>query len=480
MVNDLLTILPLVTLTAWACALLLVDLFLPPERKALVPVLAVVGLLATLVVSLVPGSGAATAFNGMVVVDGFAVFLTVLLLVSGMVAVALSYDYLKRMNLERGEYYVLLMFSLGGIMLMTYAADLIVVFLALEWLSIPLYVLAGFARPDARSEEAAMKYFLLGAFASGFVVYGVALTFGATGSTALEAVVGAISAGTANLALLAVGAGLILVGLAFKVAAAPFHMWTPDVYHGAPSAVTAFMAVGAKIGGFAAMLRIFVYAFPSLAGEMTPILWVLAALTLVIGNVVAIAQSNLKRLLAYSSIAHAGYIMMAVVPYGNSAVSGDAVASALYYLAAYALTNFGAWSVVIALERAGGQGLELGDYAGLGKRNPGLALAMAVFMLSFTGVPPTLGFAGKLFVFRAVLEGGFIGLALIGVLTSLVSAYYYLRVVWVMYMQDGLPEARREPWLSATTWATAVGVVLLTIVAAPLFEWAARAVLRLL
>jgi NADH-quinone oxidoreductase subunit N len=257
-------------------------------------------------------------------------------------------------------------------------------------------------------------------------------------------------------------------------------MWTPDVYQGAPSTVTAFMAVGAKIGGFAAMLRIFVYAFPTLAGEMTPVLWALAALTLVIGNVVAIAQRNIKRLLAYSSIAHAGYIMMAVVPYGVAGVSGDAVASALYYLAAYALTNFGAWSVVVALERAGGQGLELEDYAGLGKRNPGLALAMAVFMLSFTGVPPTLGFAGKLFVFRTVLEGGFVGLALIGVLTSLVSAYYYLRVVWVMYMQDGVPEARREPWLSLTTWATAAGVVLLTIVAAPLFEWAARAVLRLL
>ena len=325
-----------------------------------------------------------------------------------------------------------------------------------------------------------MKYFLLGAFASGFLVYGVALVFGATGSTALTAVVAAIGAGTADLGLLSVGAGLILVGFAFKVAAVPFHMWTPDVYQGAPSAVTAFMAVGAKIGGFAAMLRVFVLAFPSLAEEITPIIWTLAALTLVLGNVVAIAQRNMKRLLAYSSIAHAGYILLAVVPYGQANLAGDVVASALFYLVAYALTNFGAWAVVIALEQAEGRGLELEDYAGLGRKYPVMATAMAIFMFSFTGVPPTLGFAGKLFVFRTVLEGGFVGLALIGVLTSLVSAYYYLRVVVVMFMQEGDPEVRSEPWLNLATLATAVGTVVLTIVSWPLFKWAADAVLRLI
>ncbi len=480
MQNDILAILPLVLLVIWACALLLVDLFIPRERKGLTALLAALGLLVSLAISLTQIGVAESAFNGMVTVDGFAVFLNITLLVTGLMGVALAYDYLKRMGLERGEYYALLLFSIGGMMLMAMAADLIVVFLALEWLSIPLYVLAGFARPRQESEEAAMKYFLLGAFASGFVVYGVALVFGATGSTALAAVVDSLNAGVANLPLLAVGAGLVLVGFAFKVAAVPFHMWTPDVYQGAPSPVTAFMAVGAKIGGFAALLRVFVLAFPGLVAELTPVLWMLAALTLVLGNVVAIAQRNMKRLLAYSSIAHAGYILMAVVPYGQPALSGDAVASALFYLVAYAFTNFGAWAVVIALEQAEGKGLELDDYAGLGRKYPLLATAMAVFMLSFTGVPPTLGFTGKLFVFRTVLEGGFIGLALIGVLTSLVSAYYYLRVVVVMFMQEGDPVARSEPWLNATTLATAVGTVVLAIFAAPLFEWAAQAILRLL
>ncbi len=481
MLPDIIAILPLIILVGWAAVLLLVDQFIPQARRSVTAALAALGLLVALGFSLAQADiEPASAFGGMVVVDGFGVFLNALILVVGLLGVALSHDYLKRMGLERGEYYVLLLFSVSGMMMMALAADLIVVFLALEWLSIPLYVLAGFARPRLDSEEAAMKYFLLGAFASGFVVYGVALVYGATGSTALAAVLAAIQSGTANMVMLPVGAGLILVGLAFKVAAAPFHMWTPDVYQGAPSAVTAFMAVGAKVGGFAALLRIFVMAFPALSDDLTPVLWAVATLTLVIGNVVAIAQRNIKRLLAYSSIAHAGYIMMAAVPFGNPAVSGEAVAAALYYLVAYAFTNLGAWGVVIALERAEGKGLDLEDYAGLGRKSPALALAMAVFMLSFTGVPPTLGFAGKLFVFRAVLDAGFIGLALIGVLTSLISAYYYLRVVVVMFMQDGEPEVRSEAWLGMTTWATAVGTVVLTFVAAPLFNWAASAVLRLL
>ncbi len=256
----------------------------------------------------------------MVIHDGFSFFLNILFLSSGLAGIALAYDYIKRMEIERGEYYVLLLFSISGMMLMSQANDLIVVFLALELLSIPLYVLAGFARPRLESEEASLKYFLMGAFAGSFVVFGIALVFGATGTTNL---IGSfhIHQGTkiANLPLLTVGAALILVGLGFKVAAVPFHMWTPDVYHGAPSAVTAFMSVGAKAGGFAALLRIFISAFPSLSTDLTMILWTISALTMFLGNVVAIAQSNIKRLLAYSSIAHAGYILMALVPYGNTA-----------------------------------------------------------------------------------------------------------------------------------------------------------------
>ena len=480
-VQDLLqntyAILPMVVLVVWATLLILVDLFTGRQRKPLIILLAALGLVASLVVVLTQVGQEQVAFNGMVVLDGFAIFLQVVFLVSGLVAIALSYDYLKRMEIDRSEYYILLLYSISGMMLMSQASDLIVVFLALELLSIPLYVMAGFARPQPKSEEAALKYFLLGAFAGGFVVYGIALVFGATTTTSLAGVVDAVSNGTANLALLTVGAALVLVGLGFKVAVVPFHMWTPDVYQGAPSPVTAFMAIGAKAAGFAALIRIFMTAFPSLGFDLTPILWALAVLTLTIGNIVAIAQKNIKRMLAYSSIAHAGYILMALVPYANGKVSEAAVAAALFYLVAYALTNFGAWAVVVALEQAEGKGLELDDYAGLGRKYPLMGAAMTIFMLSFTGVPPTLGFVGKFYLFRVVVEAGMVGLALIGVLTSLISAYYYLRVVVVMYMREGEPEIRRETWVGLTAGLAAVAVVVLSIFSQPLLEWAAQAAL---
>ena len=475
--TDFLAILPVLLLVAWASVLLLVDVF--ASRTRLTFTLAVIGVLVDLIFALYQGGKSFTGFNGMVMVDGFTVFLNALFLLSAFAGLALAYDYNRRMDLDRGEYYILLLYAVSGMMLMAAASDLIVVFLALELLSIPLYVLAGFARPRADSEEAALKYFLLGAFAGGFVVYGVALVFGATGTTALQAISAAVSAGTADLTLMLIGAALILVGFAFKVAAVPFQMWTPDVYQGAPTAVTAFMAVGAKAAGFAALLRVFILAFPILEIDLTPVLWALAALTMIVGNLVAIAQSNIKRMLAYSSIAHAGYIFMALVTFGQPAVAPDAVASALFYLLAYAVTNFGAWSVVIALERKEGFGLELSDYAGLGAKYPGLALAMMVFMLSFTGIPPTLGFLGKFYLFRTVLEAGFIGLALIGVLTSLVSAYYYLRVLVIMYMQDGEPKVSTDGWLRLTTLVTAVTTIALSICGVPLFKWASQAFLKL-
>lgn len=479
--SNLSVTMPLNIIVVWACVLLLVDLFIPKERKGATALLAALGLLTAMILAIAQsGQPATLAFGGMLAIDGFAGFLNLLFLGSGLFGIALAYDYLKRMGIERGEYYSLLLFSISGMMLMAMAADLIVIFLALELLSIPLYVLAAFARPRLDSEEAGLKYFLLGAFAAGFVVYGIALVFGTTGSTALTQVVARIISGAVvNYSLLLVGAAFILVGLGFKVAVAPFHMWTPDVYQGAPSAVAAFMAVGAKAAGFAALLRVFITAFPALDVEIVPILWGLAALTMLAGNFIAIAQTNIKRLLAYSSIAHAGYILMAFVPYGLPQVMPDTVAAALFYLLAYAITSFGAWAVVIALEKAEGQGLEIGDYAGLGRKHPALAAAMTVFMLSLTGIPPTLGFVGKFYLFRTVLEGGFSGLAIIGVLTSLVSAYYYLRIVVIMYMQEGEPEARREPWLVLTAGASAVVTVALSLFASPLFEWAAGAVLLL-
>jgi NADH-quinone oxidoreductase subunit N len=477
--NDLLTILPLLVVIGWACILLLVDLFIPRQQKGWTAGLAALGMFVSMVTAIARYGNASQAFSGMVIEDGFSVFMNILALASGLIGVALAYDYLKRMNIERGEYYTLMMFSISGVMLMAMAGDLIVVFLALELLSLPLYVMAGIARPQSSSEEAALKYFLLGAFSTGFMVYGIALVFGATGSTSLSAIAAAAGSGSANLALMSVGAGLVLIGLGFKVAAVPFHMWTPDVYQGAPSAVTAFMAVSAKVGGFAALLRVFTLAFPAIADQMMPVFWVLAALTMILGNVLAIVQSNVKRLLAYSSIAHAGYILMMLVLIGQKDLAGRAVAAALFYLMAYAFTNFGAWAVVIALEQAEGRGLEIEDYAGLARKYPWLAAAMLVFMLSFTGVPPTLGFLGKFYLFSAVIQGGFVWLAIIGVLTSLISAYYYLRIVMVMYMQEGEPQARREPWLMATTALAAAGTLVLGLASAPLFNWATQAVMRL-
>jgi NADH-quinone oxidoreductase subunit N len=441
--------------------------------------LAAFGLALTLGFTLNQMGNSATAFNGMVILDGFAVLVQSLLLVSGLLGVALAYSYLKRMGIERGEYYSLLLFSLVGMLLMAQAADLIVVFLALELLSIPLYVLAAFARPKVDSEEAGIKYFLLGAFATGFVVYGIALVFGATQSTSLAGIVARANEGAANLPLLLTGAALILTGFGFKVAAVPFHMWTPDVYQGAPTSVTGFMAAGAKIAGFAALLRIFVSAFPSLSVDLTPVLWVLSALTMVVGNVIAIAQTNIKRMLAYSSIAHAGYILMAFVAYGNPDVSPVSVAAGLFYLVAYTLTNFGVWGVVIALEASEGKGLEITDYAGLGRKHPALAAAMTVFMLSLTGMPPTLGLIGKFYLFRAVLEGGFVWLAVIGVLTSLISAYYYLRVVVTMYMREGDPQVTGEFWLNFAVGFAALATVILSFVPAALFGWASQAVVQL-
>ena len=476
---DFYTILPFTLLAVWACLLLLADLFIPKERKGITALLSAFGLALTLGFTLAQIGEEELGLQGMVILDGFSIFVNALLLVSGLLGVALAYGYVKRMGIERGEYYTLMLFSVTGMMLMAQAADLIVVFLALELLSIPLYVLAAFARPNIESEEAGLKYFLLGAFATGFVVYGTALVFGATGTTSIfEIIQKAASSNTSGL-LLSIGAALILVGLGFKVAVVPFHMWTPDVYQGAPSAVTAFMSSGAKIAGFAALLRVFATAFPSLATDMTGIFWALAALTMILGNVVAIAQTNIKRLLAYSSIAHAGYILMAFVPYGNPDVAPVSIAAGLFYLVAYAVTNFGAWGVVIALEKSEGRGLEIADYAGLARKHPALAAAMTIFMLSLIGLPPTLGLVGKIYLFRAVIDGGFYGLAIIGVLTSLISAYYYLRVVVIMYMRDGEPKTERESFLDLTTAATALATVVLSLVPQFLFAWASNAVLKL-
>jgi NADH-quinone oxidoreductase subunit N len=481
--NDLIAILPEIVIVTWAVLLLVVDLFIPKGRKSLTAFLAAVGLAGALGVDLSMMNRSQAAFNGMAVLDGFAVFSNAIILCAGIAGVALAYDFLKRMGLERGEYYSLMLFSTSGMMLLVQSYDLIMVFLSIELLSIPLYVLAGLARPRPDSEESALKYFLLGTFSSGFLLYGIALIYGGTAHTDLPGIFLAASA-PVHQSLFLTGAALVLVGLGFKISAVPFHMWTPDVYQGAPTPVTGWMSVSVKVAGLAALLRIFVIAFPTLESKLSPVLLILAALTMIVGNLIAVVQTNVKRLLAYSSIANVGYLLMALVPYANGQVASDAIAASLFFLVGYAFTSFAAWAVVAAVEQAEGKGLEIEDYAGLGRKYPILAAAMAIAMLSFTGIPPTLGFWGKFYIFRAAVEGGNIGLALIGLLTSLLSAYYYLRLVVVMYMKDnpveGQPVARVETWVNLLAVFAAAGTLFLAFIPGDLLNMALQAVLKLI
>jgi NADH-quinone oxidoreductase subunit N len=469
--------LPGISLATWAVILLILDLFVPKGQKQTTAWLAIGGIVFAFVANLFVFNANADAFLGMMRADAFTGLLNAVILGSAAISILLSVDYLKRTGMERGEFYALMLFTTVGMMFMVSANDLIVVFVALELLSIPLYVLSAFRAPELKSEEAGIKYFILGAFSSAFFVYGAALIYGATGTTNLQsifaAVPGAVEAGASALTLLLIGAGLILVGLGFKVAIVPFHMWTPDVYEGAPTPVVAFSSVGSKIGGFAALLRILFVGMPVLvvnAGEAAAswqtIVWLIAAATLILGNLVAISQTNIKRLLAYSSIAHAGYILMAVAAAGTPGV-GDASARALaIYLLAYMFTNLGAFAVAIAIEKDDGTGTDLEDFVGLFRSRPVLALMMAVFMLSLTGIPGTSGFIAKLFVFQATLDAGLIALAIIGVLTSVVSAFYYIRIIVNMFLREGAGDPARgaTPYLNWATYIAFAGTLLLGIV----------------
>jgi NADH-quinone oxidoreductase subunit N len=503
--------LPALSLSLGACVLLLVDIFIPKERKNITAWLAVIGVIVSLVLSIPGFSTRTTAFNGMFIADPFTALINVITLVATLMSILAGQDYLKRSNLERGEYYPLLLFVSAGAMFMGSAGDLVMVFVGLELLSIPLYILAGFRRPDPRSEESAMKYFLLGAFATGFLVFGIALVYGATGTTNLQQIFQRVSTPQSPFLLLT-GAGLLLVSLGFKVAAVPFHMWTPDVYQGAPTPVTAFMSVVAKVGGFGSLLRVLAIAVPILVLESAEVTiapgqtvtyhaaWqdtvtIIAALTMILGNVVAIVQRDIKRLLAYSSIANAGYILMAVAAAGTFTVTADAagnrvfslgiaqsaVQAALIYLLAYAFTNVGAFAVAIAVERDDATGTLLDDFSGLGTTRPALAIAMTIFMLSLIGVPLTGGFLGKWFVFAATINAGLALLAVIGVVTSLISAYYYLRVIVKMWLEPGEAQARVPLSLSSAVALCTAGVLIIGIIlpfATALVEQATGVALR--
>jgi NADH-quinone oxidoreductase subunit N len=459
---DFYTMLPMLILAVGGMALMLIDLALKPQHKHYGAWLAVAAFAAAGAASWALLGQSGTAFSGMLVVDSYAQVLGLVAIGAGLLTVLTSIHYLRDRGIFRNEYFVLLLFSVSGMVMMAAAHNLIIVFIALELLSIPLYVLAGFARPDTASEEAALKYFLLGAFASGFLLFGIAMMYGALGTTDLAQITAKVSSVGASPMLL-FGAALILVGLGFKVAVVPFHMWTPDVYEGAPTPVTGFMSVGAKAAGFAALLRVFVYALGSIQADWVLLVSIISALTMILGSIVAIAQTNLKRMLAYSSIASAGYILIGVAAGNETGVYG-----ALFYLVAYLFTNLGAFAVLTTMARRGLEDQSYKTYRGLYQRSPGLAIMMMIFMLSLAGIPLTGGFIGKYLLFASAVQAGLAWLAIVGVVTSVIAAFFYLRVIVDMFMREAEPGHAVQPVsyrpLNFTVGLAAVGVLVLGIV----------------
>lgn len=464
-VVDLGALAPTLILAAAGMIVLIVGVFVSERARNLLAGLTLIGLAAAFIAAGSPlGSAAAQRApgdpNAMAIADGFAGFFTVVILLVAAVVVFLSNDYVSRHLVSVGEFYALLLFSCAGMTLVVSAADLVVVLLGIEILSVSLYVLAGFTRGRATSEEAAMKYFLLGAFSLAFLIYGTALVFGAARSTRFVAIAGALRSGAQGAPaalvgdpLLLAGVGLILVGFAFKLSFVPFHMWTPDAYEGAPTPIAAFMSVATKAAVFAALLRFLIVAVPGLRAEWAAVLWALAALTMLVGNIAAVVQTSVKRMLAYSSIAQAGYILVGTI--AGDAFSQPAV---MFYLLAYAFMNVGAFAVLLALgDDASDANPTIGDLDGLAQRKPLLAVAMTVFMLSLAGIPLTAGFIGKLYVFTAALRAGYGELVVIGVLTSVVATFYYLRIIAAMWMR---PVGALSPAIRVTSTLSTLLVIL--------------------
>lgn len=437
---------PTFSLVIFALLIMVVDMFgsdaRPGPRQAL-PWVALAGVIAAGAITAWQWGQPEATFQGMATNDHFALALNLIVLVAAALGILLSINYIPTISRQLGEYYTLLLLATAGMMMMGTATDLITAFLALEIFSLALYILSGLQRANPRSTEASMKYFLLGAFASSFFVYGAALIYGAAGSTHYAQIGETLAAGQGHLGLLYPGIALLLVGFAFKVSLVPFHMWTPDVYQGAPTPVTAFMSVGTKAAAFAALIRVLLVAVPGQQVTWGWALAILAVLTMTLGNFAALRQTSLKRMLAYSSIAHAGYILVGLAP-----GTPEGATAALFYLFTYAFMNIGAFAIVIALERAQENDALQNRAAGIADRWPLMAAAMAIFMFSLSGIPPLAGFFGKFFVFKAAVDGGWTWLAVIGMLNSAVGLYYYLRVTVAMYFESPSADsaAERREW----------------------------------
>jgi NADH-quinone oxidoreductase subunit N len=439
---DLIRFLPEIILTIMGTFLMVMDPVLHRRSSLAFGHISLAALVAALAGSVYAYTESGPAFGGLLMVDGFATFFRVLVIVVGILTVLISYRFLARQNAETSEYHALLLFSISGQCLMAASNDLIMVFIGLEISSIASYVLAGYLRDDKRANEAALKYFLLGSFATAFFLYGVALIYGSTGSIDLSAVRGILSGQDAPSPLIiGLAAALMFVGLAFKVSASPFQVWAPDVYQGAPTPISAFLSAGPKAAAFAVFLRIFMTALEPISATWQPLVWISALLSMTIGNFSALLQSNVKRMLAYSSIAHAGYVMVAL-----SAGSEIGTAAAMFYLAAYAFMNIGAFAVVSHLSGKGERYQTLDDFAGMAQKQPLTAAMLTIFMLSLIGVPLTGGFFGKFYIFKAALDSHLVWLTVLGLLNSAVAAFYYLRILVMMYMHEpGEAAAELEP-----------------------------------
>lgn len=467
----LLALLPEIVLSVWGIVVLLAGVWkgggatsAPRAGSGDLAILAMVGVLAAALANgwlygLTPGQG-----STMIAVDRFHLFANWIFLLAAVLALAISPAYVRRQRLQEGEFHALVLFATVGMMLMGGTRDLIVIFLALELMSISAYILSGFNRRDPKSAESGLKYFLLGAFSTGFLLYGIALVYGATGSTNLGLIALAIDSGAAVAGLLHVGIALLAVGFAFKVSAIPFHMWTPDVYEGAPSPVTAFMSASVKAAAFVAFARVFVVGFGGIPESWHAIGWWLAALTMVIANVIALAQTNVKRLLAYSSIAHAGYLLVAIV-----ALNQNATAGLLFYLLVYTAMNIGAFAVILCVSGHGEERLGIDRYAGLGARHPALAVCLTIFLLSLAGFPGTGGFMGKIFILQGAAEAGLWTLSVIFVLTTVVSYYYYLRIAWYMWMREAAGSDEPDPVAAPLAMRFAMGAAVALVIGLGVF-----------
>lgn len=470
-------IMPEIILSIFAMVLLLVNVFVPSEQKAYLGYLSLIGIVIA-GFTLMGGWGTTlSAFNDSVVQDNFSLFFKGIFLLTAGMTILISDQYFKREECNLGELYPLLLFATVGMMLMASGTDLMTIFLGLEVLSVSLYVLAGLNRANIKSNEAGLKYFLLGAFSTGFLLYGMALTYGATGTTRIAKIAEIATQNNAVVQnpLFVIGMLLMAVGFSFKIAAAPFHMWTPDVYEGAPTPMTAFMSAGPKAAGFAAFMRVALIAFPTLKADWSDLLWVLAVLTMTVGNLIALNQDNIKRMLAYSSIAHAGYALV-----GFTAGNPEGTTGILFYMLSYAFMNIGAFAIIILVGKKGEANNNVMDYAGFGTKHPMLALAMAIFLFSLAGMPPTAGFIGKFYLFSGAIKAGYVWLAIIGVLNSAASVYYYLRVLVYMYMKDPVEEfdwMKLTPAVAICIIIAVVGVLLPGVVPAFLLNLAQQATL---